>query len=75
MYELGVKKSEVDKRIYVLQAYFGQLFGYPMTLADISRTMGTSVSQVTTAFRKGLENMKDSAKILGISPEEVREVL
>lgn len=75
MYELGIKKTEVDKRIYVLQAYFGQLFGYPMTLADISRTMGTSISQVTTAFRKGLENMKDSAKILGISPEEVREVL
>ena len=55
--------------------YFGQLFGYPMTFADISRTMGSSISQVTTAFRKGTENMKKSAEILEISPEEVREVL
>lgn len=75
MYNLGVKKSEIDKQIYVLQAYFGQLFGYPMTFADISRTMGSSISQVTTAFRKGTENMKKSAEILEISPEEVREVL
>ena len=75
MYSLGIKKSEVDKQIYVLQAYFGQLFGYPMTLADISRTMGASISQVTAAFRKGIENMKKSAEILGISPKEAREVL
>lgn len=75
MYNLGVKKSEIDKQIYVLQAYFGQLFGYPMTFADISRTMGSSISQVTTAFRKGTENLKKSAEILEISPEEVREVL
>ena len=75
MYNLGIKKSEIDKQIYVLQAYFGQLFGYPMTFADISRTMGSSISQVTTAFRKGTENLKKSAEILEISPEEVREVL